>query len=311
VLIDILAEELVDGWIAVDPREDIAAFKTRLFSEDGHQRVARLDNLKTHKFSWDQMESLMTAGTISGKKLYMGAGRRPNTLTWMITLNGASLSKDVASRSIVIVLDRPPQVDAEWEDDVRTFIRANRPALLAEIRDLILAPPPDTFRAGTRWGPWEKAILSKLKDPAKILETIIHRRKSLDVDEAARNLFIDKVIEELKRYGHDPETAVVLIPVADAALWLCQVERQPMATGQATAAIKIFSIPNLQKSDRGDGRYWVWRGKKAKPGQPSVPFTPEGARRPSDDQYDMPEFDRPDNDPGAPPDDLPDNLMGR
>jgi hypothetical protein len=255
------------------------------------------------------MESLMTAGTISGKKLYLGAGRRPNTLTWMITLNGASLSKDVASRSIVIVLDRPPQVDAEWEDDVRKFIRANRPALLAEIRDLILAPPPATFRAGTRWGPWEKAILSKLKDPGKILETIVRRRKSLDVDEENKDLFVAKVIEELKRYDHDPDTAVVLIPVADAALWLCQVNRQPMTTGQATAAIKVFAIPNLQKSDRGCGRFWVWRGKKAKPGQTGVPFTPDGARRPSDDQYGMPEFDRTDNGPGAPPDNLPDNLM--
>jgi hypothetical protein len=272
-----------------------------------------LDNLKTHKFSWDQMESLMTAATISGKKLYLGAGRRPNTLTWMITLNGASLSKDVASRSIVIVLDRPPKVDAGWEDRVRKFIRANRPALLAEIRDLILAPPPATFRAGTRWGAWEEAVLAKLKDPDKVLKTIIHRRKSLDVDEAAKNLFIDKVIGELKRYGHDPETAVVLIPVADAACWLREVNHEPMSTGQATAAIKIFAIPNLQKSDRGDGRYWVWRGKKAKPGQTSVPFIPDpdGTRRPSDDDYDMPEFDRTDNDPGAPPDGLPDDLMQR
>ena len=50
---------------------------------------------------------MITTDIISGKRLYMGEGRRPNTITHVITLNGASLSKDLAQRCIPIKLARP------------------------------------------------------------------------------------------------------------------------------------------------------------------------------------------------------------
>ena len=73
---------------------------------------------------------------ISGHRLYHGEGRRSNTLTWTLTLNGASLSKDLAQRVIVVVLDRP-EYSPNWEDDVRTYIDEYRWHIFSDIRLLL------------------------------------------------------------------------------------------------------------------------------------------------------------------------------
>ena len=159
-LTDIIAEELAGGYVDVAPTESIADVKTRLLStESGRRRVARLDNLKTFKFSWADLEGLITSSKISGRALYMGEGRRPNTLVWVITLNGASLSKDMAQRCVQIKLARP-RFDASWETRVREFIRANRWGLIADIRTLLEADSP-VLCPQTRWAAWERDVLGK------------------------------------------------------------------------------------------------------------------------------------------------------
>src|SRR6202012_5449375 len=85
-LIDILSEELGGGYVDVLPTDEMKNVKTRLLStEEGRKRVVRLDNVKTHRFSWADLEGLMTASVVSGHSMYHGEGRRPNTLIWLIT----------------------------------------------------------------------------------------------------------------------------------------------------------------------------------------------------------------------------------
>jgi len=92
-----LASGLAGGYLGVLPKEDIADVKTRMLSVSALQiRVMLLDNVKAHRFSWADLEGLITSRDVSGRALYKGEGRRPNTLVWVITLNGASLSKDMA-----------------------------------------------------------------------------------------------------------------------------------------------------------------------------------------------------------------------
>ena len=118
-------------------REDIAAIKKRLLSPKSKGiRVALLDNLKTLKFSWADLEGLITSPTISGHQMYVGEGHRPNSLVWFLTVNGATLSKDMADRCINIKLGRP-EFDPNWEADVRNFIQEYRWQILSEIRSQI------------------------------------------------------------------------------------------------------------------------------------------------------------------------------
>lgn len=128
-----LLSELVGGFMDFSPSDDIVAIKKRLLSPDARPyRVARLDNIKTLRFSWADLEGLITSPVISGHRMYKGEGRRPNTLVWILTLNGASLSKDMAQRCINVKLQRPQHAPG-WERQVREFIREHRWQIIADV----------------------------------------------------------------------------------------------------------------------------------------------------------------------------------
>jgi hypothetical protein len=129
-----LCAELVGGMVEISPNEDIFAIKKRLLSPAARTlRLARIDNVKTYRFSWADLEGLITSPIISGHRMYCGEGRRPNYLTWALTLNGASLSKDLATRVVVVKLARP-QYSPNWEDTVRAYIEEHRSQILNDIR---------------------------------------------------------------------------------------------------------------------------------------------------------------------------------
>ncbi len=114
---------VVGGTVDFSANEDIAQIKTRLLSADSlPKRLALLDNVKSHRFSWAELEGLLTAPTISGKRMYVGEATRPNVLTWFITLNGASLSTDMAQRLVIIKLGEPER-SKNWEHDTRAADR--------------------------------------------------------------------------------------------------------------------------------------------------------------------------------------------
>ncbi len=132
--------ELVGGLMTFSHRDNMETIKTRLLSRRALPlRVALLDNLKTLRFSWDALEALVTSPIISGRQLYEGEGRRPNTLVWVVTLNGATLSKDMAQRAIIIKLKRP-EYKPLWRQEVASFIREHRWEILSDIR-LCISPP--------------------------------------------------------------------------------------------------------------------------------------------------------------------------
>ncbi len=65
------------------------------------------DNLESFCVSNDLPESLATCEDINGYRLHHGHASRPNALTDAVTVNGASYSKDLAGRSVVIELEQP------------------------------------------------------------------------------------------------------------------------------------------------------------------------------------------------------------
>jgi hypothetical protein len=128
-----LCGELVGGMLDISPKEDIVAIKKRLLSPGARTlRLARIDNIKTLRFSWADLEGLITSPVISGHRMYKGEGRRPNTITWALTLNGASLSRDMAKRVIIVKLD-VPEYSPTWEQGVRDYIEEHRWHILSDV----------------------------------------------------------------------------------------------------------------------------------------------------------------------------------
>ena len=263
ILCSILADELAGGSISVNATESIADIKTRLLStESGRKRVAFLDNIKTLKFSWGDLEGLITAPEISGRALFVGDARRPNTLVWMLTLNGGSLSKDMAQRVVPIKLTRPKN-DASWEENLRTFIRLHRWELIADIRAL-LEKPGAVLHDASRQPAWERDVLTKTLDWGNTQTEINRRRHELDDDHSERAIVVEYLREQLQERGHAPDDETVFIPSLTIAEWLSAVTRKNYATCNATTFLRGLSIPELEKSDRTEARGWIWKGKSSR-----------------------------------------------
>jgi hypothetical protein len=258
------AAKLVGGHIDARPNEDIDKLMTRLLSPAAmDRRVAFLDNVKTLRFSWADLEAIITGDIISGRCLYVGEGRRPNTLTWIITLNQASLSRDMAQRTIPIRLKRPEH-DPCWEADTWSLIETERWAIIGDILAELRRPVAKLLRF-SRWSAWEQSVLAHVAEPTDCQKVIEERQESIDDDKAEADHVRAAFWDELSRRRHDPDRETIWISSTEAARILGIATGEQMPTRRATTYLRTLGIPELRKSDYKGTRGWAWRGKRAQP----------------------------------------------
>lgn len=232
-------------------------------------RVGLLDNLKTLRLSWADLEALITRDTIDGYQLYHGDARRPNTLTWFLTVNGASLSKDMAQRCVIIRVQRPVY-NPRWAEDVRGFIDENRWAIVGDVLSL-LSGGKTVLTGHSRWGSWETEVLACVKDPAACQKLILERQAAVDADQEDSDLVREAFVTALRSRGHDPETDVVFIPSAKVAEIVNAATGEKRPTQRTTVFLLNLAIPELRKSNGTDGARGVrWTGKQAEPGETAM-----------------------------------------
>jgi hypothetical protein len=261
-LADVISAEILGGFVAVSADDEMDRVKTRLLSDTGLQaRIGRLGNVKMFKMSWSDLEDLITAPVISGHRMYKGEGRRPNFLVWFVTLNGASLSKDMAQRAIPVKLKRPA-FDPGWEARVRSFAREHRWEIIADVRAR-LEDDRGLVTPVTRWAAWERDVLAQTDKLKECQDLIILRQETIDEDNSDRCLVADHFARKLRELGEVPETACVLIPSQWAAEWLSEVTRKKYATNTASAFIGRLGIDQLTNSRTEGVRGWIWRGSQA------------------------------------------------
>ncbi|MBI2480724.1 MAG: hypothetical protein HYV60_19480, partial [Planctomycetia bacterium] len=195
----------------IKPREDVGTIKQRLLTPSARKyRLATLDNLKSLRFSWDDLESLITTPVISGKQMYFGESQRPNYLTWILTVNGASFTRDMAQRVITIALDKPHHTGT-WESDTERYIDEHRQEIIADIVT-ILRPRPPRLDKATRWGTWDAQVLARLHEPETLQRLIVERQHEIDVEDEEAALIHEAIMAELWRHRINPHEAKVLIP---------------------------------------------------------------------------------------------------
>jgi hypothetical protein len=261
-----LLASVVGGTISFSAKDDIGEIRSRLLSPAGlSKRVTILDNLKTLRFSWAELESLITAPMVSGKRMYVGEAQRPNVLTWVLTLNGASLSTDMAQRCVIIKLKRP-QRDGEWEESVAKFVSENRQRIIADLVGKLRVDPVK-LQKFSRWATWERAILARLPEPSEAQAVIEERQGQVDIeaDEAA---VIEEFFEaQLKALGYDTETDCVFVPSEFSARWLdwaTNDKRSPIVAGRVLGQFcregRFKSIQ--QNKTNAWGRGFIWWGQK-------------------------------------------------
>jgi phage/plasmid primase-like uncharacterized protein len=253
------------GAMDFGPKDEFGEVKTRFLSEDGLlKRAAVLENVKSLKFSWAQLEGLITNPIISGKKMYVGEATRPNTLTWFITLNGASLSTDMAQRAIIIRVKRPTR-SGTWEEDTTRFIVENRPAIIADIIATLRADRVPLIKF-SRWGSWERDVLSRLPDPTEAQQVIAERQEAVDVEEEEAALVEDFFADRLRRLKYDPEREIVHVPVAVAADWYqVATNTKHSVTGVSRMLAQMAEETKLRRlrpnPSKANGRGYLWSGE--------------------------------------------------
>lgn len=244
--------------------ESAEAIKKRVLTESaGGIRIALLDNVKTEKLSWAFLEKLTTSRVISGHRMFAGEAQRMNRLAWVLTMNGGSLSTDLAQRVVNIKLSKP-QFSATWEEDTLDFIAANRAELLADLVGLLQRPPAGMEYS--RVGAWERGVLSRLENPTALTRLIAKRQAELDAG-ADESIAIEELFaQRLREVGYDPDCNAVLIPTSDAARWLSKALGQdvkPIGCGRRlNQMIREGAIKRLTENrNKSFPRGFVWKGE--------------------------------------------------
>lgn len=262
-----LAADLAGGAIELSSNEDAAVIRQRLLSPEGlESRVALLDNIKSLKFSWAELESLITSKVISGKRLYVGEGKRMNRLTWIMTLNGVSLSTDMAQRSVIIKLDRP-QHSGNWEEDTRNYLTEHRQQIVADLIELLRNGTRQSMIRHTRWGRWERDVLSLCGNPDLVHDIIIERQAESDAEHSESELIEQHFRDSIANCGYDAESVCLSIPSAVAAEWLNAAlgERHSKiaACRILTQRITEQTLKSISRNRDTGARGYVWTGSQA------------------------------------------------
>lgn len=266
---------LCGGHLALEKGEDIEKFKTRLLSPAGlSKRIVILDNLKSMKFSWAEVESMITASEISGRALYVGEHQRPNTLMWFFTVNGANFSTDIAKRCVSIEL-ADPEYQASWEEETFRYVEEHRDAIIADALTF-LRSPSSSLENYSRWGAWEKAVLSKLPDPDALQKLILERQVGTDVEAEEAELFENHIRDKLEQISLSPETSRVFIPSRVAARLFAEAMNDRHAeTSTVSRWVKQkiderrFTCLKQNRSNR-HGRGFLWIGPQRDESVPLV-----------------------------------------
>jgi hypothetical protein len=261
-----VCERLAGGMLNVNPLEDIGRVKNRLLSPEGLlRRVAVLDNVKSMRFSWGDLEGLVTSTTVSGHRLHHGEASRPNLFTWYMTMNGLDLSTDMAKRCVILKI-RKPAWRGDWLEELLKFIDTNR---LSIISDCIahLSGERTALGKSTRWGLWEKYVLGLEHDSEKILSLIISRQESADVEDEESQTLEAHIAVELDKMNMHSETMKCYISLRAMHMWFREALRDRSRTVMETARIVRQKIAEggcrrlTNSTSHRHGRGFVWTGE--------------------------------------------------
>jgi hypothetical protein len=264
------------GALGVDAGCDISVLKERLLSPEGAtKRVAVLDNVKSLRFSWAELEGLVTADTISGKKMYVGEEQRPNYLTWLLTLNGVALGDDMAQRAVVIKVVRGTN-SGTWYEDTRRFVDDHRQQIISDVIGALRSDRNPLTRF-SRWAAWEHDVMARLPSPDAIQKLIVDRQNESNCELDEAEILEEFFAEQLRMRGCDPETATVHISSALACEWYGAAMGEKVKTAAASKRLMQLSSEKRNQTDeaklnrikpnpcRKFGRGFLWLGQHAGP----------------------------------------------
>lgn len=191
-LVDLVAELYGGNPIRSSKQElssNLQVLVKRLVSATGREaRILLIDNV-IGDFQSPELSDLITARSISGMAPYgRGEENRPNNLVYCITANSATVSTDLADRSIYIHVRKPSDDQkAGWKVRVQSYISAHRMEIISDIISLLSAHKPFSTPLRTRFPEFEQTILQPCcgspEAMADVIEHLAGARADSNIEE--------------------------------------------------------------------------------------------------------------------------------
>lgn len=259
--------DLCGGIIDVSAGEDISQLKTRFLTPEARtKRIALIDNIKTMKLSWAELEALITSQVISGRQLYVGEGQRPNLITWFLTLNGVSLATDMAQRSVIIKVVKGENIGT-WLEETRAYIEKHRSQIIGDII-AALSAEPFPLAQYSRWATWEQHVLRRLPEPGEAQRVILERQGEANCELDEAEIIEGYFADQLEKRGYCSQTVQVRIPVSIVAEWYNSATNDRAKTQAVSRHLNQMATEGQLKRLESDpsrthGRCFIWTGSKA------------------------------------------------
>lgn len=202
----------------------------RLMSATGRQkRVLLVDNVEGF-FDSPALSALLTEPYLTGMAPYgRGEEHRPNDLTYCLTSNSATLSRDLIDRSVFIHVRKPDSATVGrvgWVGKVHEFIRSNRMQVIADIVGILERKAAFDFHPISRFPDWESEVMAPMSGSADAFDeawkAVLSRRTSADGDAEEAETIRAYFSERLAEKGLKPETDPVWIQSDVIKLWCAQ-----------------------------------------------------------------------------------------
>lgn len=196
----------------------------RLLSQTGRKkRIVLIDNVNGY-FAPSSLCSDTTSGELSGMAPYgHGEESRPNDLTYVITVNSASLSRDLIDRSMFIHLSKPEVRQPSWEANLVAYIRAHRLQIIADIIGILERGPQFDVRPFTRFDSWEREVLAPICGTfelhSDIFKATADRRDQSDGEQEDAQLLEDTFSDKLQELGINPDLDCAFITSQVLKVW--------------------------------------------------------------------------------------------
>jgi hypothetical protein len=210
---------------------------------------------------------------VTGHQLYRGFATRPNYLTYVVTVNGASFSKDVAERTVPIHLAQSAK-SPTWNSETKALIDQHRDEIVADVRWHLEKKQGVILTAFDRWPDWCREVLGKTDKPNAALKLIEERRRAIDADDLDEEEILDYIGACIVATGVPTESLnrVVRVPAVMMAKWVTELRRD-LHLNQASHLLRSMKPGVLRYHRTKTARYYEWRGKDAKPDTPPDEIT--------------------------------------
>lgn len=263
-----LCGNLCGGLLRLSQVESVETISKRIVNQANNKprpRIISIDNVKSRRFSWADLESMITSQEIAGHRLFSGNGPVTNFHTFAITINGPCLAKDLAQRVVVIKLGKP-SFSPTWQNEVSEYISYKKWEIIGDI-DAILSPAthPLPSEGTTRFGLWELGVLSKISDAVGVRNLITQRQRDLDDDDATQKEFGRFLVEQLELMGpfsSSTEVAPGVKNIAHVQMHSLYQEFTGEKVGKNGFKNKVerYALPSLRCINQpGKARFWLFR----------------------------------------------------